>query len=194
MISIGDVLVSDQVIEENFVCDLIKCKGACCVEGDAGAPLDNKELKEINEAYTSVIPYLSQESKIAIEQQGKYIYDKEFEWVTPTVNSGMCAYGITDEKGIVKCGIEQAYNDGKISWKKPLSCHLFPIKIKKSKTGKTDFVNYEPREDLCKAACSLGKKLKVPVHLFLKDALIRKYGNDFYEALCATAEYRASKK
>jgi hypothetical protein len=136
MISIGDVLVSDQVIEENFVCDLIKCKGACCVEGDAGAPLDNKELKEINEAYTSVIPYLSQESKTALDQRGKYIYDKEFGWVTPTVSSGMCAYGITDEKGIVKCGIEQAYNDGKTSWKKPLSCHLFPIKIKKSKTGK----------------------------------------------------------
>jgi hypothetical protein len=105
----------------------------------------------------------------------------------------MCAYGIKDAKGIVKCGIEQAYNDGKISWKKPLSCHLYPVRIIKSRKSKTDLVNYEPREDLCKAACSLGKKLKVPVYVFLKEALLRKYGNSFYEALCATAEYYASK-
>ncbi len=194
MISIGNVLISDQVVEEHFVCDLIKCKGGCCVDGDAGAPLENNELKELNDAYNFVLPYLTKESATELESQGKYIYDKEFGWVTPTVSSGMCAYGIKDEKGIVKCGIEQAYNDGKISWKKPLSCHLFPIRIKKSKTGKSDLVNYEPREDLCKAACSLGKKLKVPVHIFLKDALIRKYGNAFYEDLCATAEHQLAKQ
>lgn len=194
MISIGNVLISDRVIEEHFVCDLIKCKGGCCVDGDAGAPLENNELKELNDAYNFVLPYLTKESITELERQGKYIYDKEFGWVTPTVSSGMCAYGIKDEKGIVKCGIEQAYNDGKITWKKPISCHLFPIRIKKSKTGKSDLVNYEPREDLCKAACSLGKKLKVPAHIFLKDALIRKYGNDFYEDLCATAEYHLAKQ
>jgi hypothetical protein len=194
MISIGNVLISDQVVEEHFVCDLIKCKGGCCVDGDAGAPLENNELKELTDAYNFVLPYLTKESVTELERQGKYIYDKEFGWVTPTVSSGMCAYGIKDSKGIVKCGIEQAYSEGKISWKKPLSCHLFPIRIKKSKTGKSDLVNYEPREDLCKAACSLGKKLKVPVHIFLKDALIRKYGNDFYEDLCATAEHQLAKQ
>ena len=193
MISISNVLISDQVVEEHFVCDLIKCKGGCCVDGDAGAPLENNELKELNDAYNSVLPYLTKESARELQEQGKYIYNTEFGWVTPTVSSGTCAYGITDAKGIVKCGIEQAYNDGKISWRKPISCHLFPIRIKKSKTGKTDLVNYEPREDLCKAACSLGKKLKVPAYIFLKDALIRKYGNDFYEALCATAEHRLAK-
>ena len=138
-------------------------------------------------------PYLSRESVIEIERQGKYIYNREFGWVTPTVSSGMCVYGIKDTKGIVKCSIEQAYNDGKISWKKPISCHLYPLRIKKSKKSKTDLVNYEPREDLCKAACSLGKKLKVPVYIFLKEALIRKYGTDFYDALCTTAEHDASK-
>jgi Protein of unknown function (DUF3109). len=189
MISIDNVLISDQVVEEHFVCDLIKCKGGCCVDGDAGAPLENSELKELNDAYKFVAPYLTKESIAEVERQGKYIYDQEFGWVTPTVSSGMCAYGIKDARGIVKCGIEQAFNAGKISWKKPLSCHLYPIRIKKSKKSKTDLVNYEPREDLCKAACSLGKKLKVPVYIFLKDALIRKYGNDFYEALCATAEH-----
>ena len=193
MISIGDVLISDEVIKEHFVCDLIKCKGGCCVDGDAGAPLENKELKELNSAFDSILPYLTSESKNVLRKEGKYVYDQEFGWVTPTVNSGMCAYGIEDEKGIVKCGIEQAYNDGKISWRKPISCHLFPIKIKTSKKGKTDLVNYEPREDLCKAACSLGKKLKVPVHVFLKEALLRKYGNDFYDALCATAGHKAIK-
>ncbi len=194
MISIGDVLVSDQVVEEQFVCDLIKCKGGCCVDGDAGAPLGDDELSELNKAFKEVLPYLSKESVKELERQGNYIYDNEFGWVTPTVSSGMCAYGITDAKGIVKCGIEQAYNEGKITWKKPLSCHLFPVRIKKSRTGKKDLVNYEPREDLCKAACTLGKKLKVPVYIFLKDALIRKYGNEFYDALCATAEYQLSKQ
>jgi Protein of unknown function (DUF3109) len=193
MISIDNVLISGQVVEEHFVCDLIKCKGGCCVDGDAGAPLENNELKELNDAYKLVAPYLTQESIKEIERQGKYIYNQEFGWVTPTVSSGMCAYGIKDQKGIVKCGIERAYTDGKINWKKPLSCHLYPVRIKKNKKSKTDLVNYEPREDLCKAACSLGKKLKVPVYVFLKDALIRKYGIDFYEALCATAEHNVSK-
>ncbi len=194
MINIDDVLISDSVISEQFVCDLIKCKGGCCVDGDAGAPLENEELQQLNNAYDSVLPYLTKESINELQKQGKYIYDQEFGWVTPTVNSGMCAYGIKDEKGIVKCGIEQAYNDGKTAWKKPISCHLFPIKIKKAKKSKTDLVNYEPREDLCQAACSLGKKLKVPAYVFLKDALIRKYGSDFYEALCATAKHYEGKK
>ncbi len=192
MISINNVLISDAVVEEQFVCDLIKCKGGCCVDGDAGAPLENNELEEINKAYKNITPYLTLEAQAVIEKQGKYIYDDEFGWVTPTVNSGMCAYGLVDEKGIVKCGIEQAFNDGKILWKKPISCHLFPIKIKKSKRNKTDLVNYEPREDLCKAACTLGKKLKMPVHIFLKDALVRRYGKDFYEALCAAAEFQSA--
>ena len=99
----------------------------------------------------------------------------------------MCAYGLGDKKGIVKCGIEQAYNDGKISWKKPISCHLFPIRIKKTK--KNHLVNYEPREDLCSSACTLGEKLKMPVFQFLKEPLIRKFGKDFYEALSATAKH-----
>jgi hypothetical protein len=101
----------------------------------------------------------------------------------------MCAYGLRDERGILKCSIEQAYNDGKLEWKKPISCHLFPIRTKKSSDGESEYLNYEPREDLCSAACKLGKKLKVPTYVFLKDALIRKYGEEFYETLEATAKY-----
>lgn len=187
MIEIDNILISDEVLEEQFVCDLESCKGGCCIEGDAGAPLENSEIKELNKVYHEVLPYLSQESRIILETEGKYVYDKEFGWVTPTISSGMCAYGLIDKNGIVKCGIEQAYNDGKIKWKKPISCHLFPVRIKKTKN--TELVNYEPREDLCKAACILGKKLKIPVYQFLKEPLIRKYGNDFYEALSATAKH-----
>ncbi len=159
------------------------------MDGDAGAPLEKEELKQLEEVYETVIPYLTKESVNELRRQGKYVYDKEFGWVTPTVNSSICVYGITDSTGIVKCGIEQAYNDGKISWKKPISCHLFPIRIKKSRDGNTDFVNYEPREDLCSAGCKLGKKLKIPTYVFLKDALIRKYGLEFYETLEASAEH-----
>ena len=190
MIAIGAVLVSNDVVTEQFVCDLNKCKGGCCEDGDAGAPLAPGELNEINEAFEAVLPYLSEESRSELEKQGRYVYDQEFGWVTPTINSSVCVYGIRDDRGIVKCGIEQAWNDGKIKWKKPISCHLFPIKTKKSRDGKMDLVNYEPREDLCKAACVLGKKLKVPTYIFLKDALIRKFGEAFYEALCATAEHQ----
>lgn len=191
MIEIDNILISDEIIEEHFVCDLVKCKGGCCVDGDAGAPLENKELKELEEVYNEVVPYLTKEGKLKIEQEGKYVYDREFGWVTPTVSNGMCAYGTIDKKGIVKCGIEQAYNNGKTSWRKPISCHLFPIRIKK--TVKADLVNYEPREDLCSAACVLGKKLKVPVYQFLKEPIIRKYGKDFFEALSATARYYKEK-
>ena len=194
MIAIDNILVADAVVAEQFVCDLSKCKGACCVDGDAGAPLENEELEKINEVFDKVLPYLNEESRKELELQGRYVYDKEYGWVTPTINSKVCVYGIKDSNGIVKCGIEQAYLDGKIKWKKPISCHLFPIITKDSKRSDDIYVNYEPREDNCKAACSLGKKLKVPVYVFLKEALIRKFGKKFYDALEATALHLDKKK
>lgn len=189
MIAIKNVLVSDEIVKKQFVCDLSKCKGACCVDGDAGAPLEKNELKKIDEVFKAVEPYLNKESKEEIKRQGHYVYDREFGWVTPTINSKVCVYGIKDEQGVVKCGIEQAFRDGKTNWKKPISCHLFPIIVTRSKDGITDYANYEPREDHCKAACTLGKKLEVPVYEFLKEPLIRKFGKSFYEALHATAQH-----
>lgn len=194
MIAIDNILVADAVIKEQFVCDLGKCKGACCVDGDAGAPLAKDELDKINEVYEKVLPYLNQESKNELNRQGRYVYDKEYGWVTPTINSKVCVYGIKDAAGIVKCGIEQAFLDGKINWKKPISCHLFPVIVKESKRSNDIYVNYEPREDNCRAACTLGKKLKVPVYVFLKEALIRKFGKNFYEALDATTLHINKKK
>lgn len=181
MIAIDNVLVSDDVIEAKFVCDLHKCKGGCCEDGDAGAPLEKEEKKIIDENFEVIKPYLTKEGLKEIERQGKYLYDREFGWVTPTIGGKICAYGFRDAQGIIKCGIEQAYYDGKLHWKKPISCHLYPIKISKSKSYTN--VNYEPRDVLCKPACTLGKKLKLPVYQFLKEAIVRKFGNEFYNTL-----------
>ena len=194
MIIIDHVLVSDQVVEEQFVCDLSKCKGGCCEDGDAGAPLENKEKEYVKDFFEIVKPYMTKEGIKEIKQVGPYLYDREFGWVTPTIDGKICAYGYKDKEGIIKCAFEQAYNDGKIPWKKPISCHLFPIKLSKSKSDPgIEYMNYEPREDLCKAACSLGKKLKMPAYVFLKDSIIRKYGETFYETLDATAAHLKEK-
>jgi len=181
LIAIENVLISDEVIESQFVCDLSKCKGGCCEDGDAGAPLTKEELDFVNGSYEIIKPYMTREGLAVTEKNGRYEYDREFGWVTPTIGGKMCAYGIRDKKGIIMCAFEQAYNDGKTAWKKPISCHLYPIKIKK--TREYEMLNYEPRESMCSPACALGKKLKVPTYVFLKDALIRKFGEKFYKAL-----------
>jgi len=190
LVVIDNVLVSDDVIEKQFVCDLSKCKGGCCEEGDAGAPLEDEELQTVLDSYEKIQSYLTPASIAEIEKKGKYVYHREFGWVTPTLGSDkeICVYGSRDEKGIIKCAFEQAYYDGVIPWKKPISCHLFPIIAKKSKHGDYNRVNYEPREKLCSPACAFGKKLKVPTYQFLKEPLIRKFGEHFYEALDSVAK------
>lgn len=189
MIAIDQVLVSDEIVEEQFVCNLSRCKGGCCEDGDAGAPLEKAELAELNKAYSVIESYMTPEGIEEVKRSGRYYYDRSFGWVTPTLNGALCAYGRKDANGVILCAIEQAYLEGKIQWKKPISCHLFPIRIKKSrKDPDIEYLNYEPRQDLCQSACSLGKELKVPVFTFVKDALIRKYGTEFFEALTAAAE------
>jgi hypothetical protein len=195
LIAIDNILVSDNVIEKQFVCDLNKCKGGCCEEGDAGAPLEDEELDMMTTLYEKIKPYLTDAAIAEIEKKGKYVYHKEFGWVTPTLGNDkeICVYGIRDEKGIIKCAFEQACYDGVISWKKPISCHLFPVITKKGRHGDYEKVNYEPREKLCNPACALGKKLEVPAYEFLKEALIRKYGEEFYDALDKVAKLRTKK-
>jgi hypothetical protein len=191
VIAIDHVLISEDVIEAQFVCDLTKCKGGCCEDGDAGAPLMDEELDFIREAFDVVKPNLTAEGLAEIERVGLYRYDKEFGWVTPTVDGGICAFGIRDEKGIIKCIFESAYLQQATRWKKPISCHLYPIKVKKSKYNGYEMMNYEPRETLCAPGCALGEKLKVPVFRFLKDAIVRKYGIGFYEGLEAYHQQRS---
>jgi len=180
MLAIDQVLISDEIIEKKFVCDLSRCHGGCCVEGDAGAPLSDEEPAILDEIYAEVEPYLPERSVKEIRRQGKYVYDKETGYVTPIIGDGICVYGVVED-GIVKCGIEKAYNDHKISFKKPLSCHLYPIRIQQY--DGYEAMNYEPREHLCQPACTLGGKLKIPVYRFLKEAIIRKYDESFYDAM-----------
>ncbi len=180
MLQIGEILISDDVIEKEFVCNLDKCKGACCVEGDYGAPLDEDELDILKEVYPEVKPYLSEAGIKAIEKQGTHVLDEDGDLSTPTIKGRECAYAIYDDKNVLKCGIEQAYLDGKIGWKKPISCHLYPIRITKKKHFEA--LNYH-KWHICSPACALGKELQVPVYKFLKDPLIRKYGKAWYAEL-----------
>jgi hypothetical protein len=192
VIAIDNILVSDDIVEAKFICDLHKCKGGCCEDGDAGAPLEKAELKEL-EAHINVIkPYLTPEGLQELKRQGLYTYDREFGFVTPTVNSGICAYAFRDNQGIIKCGIEAAYRDGKLDWKKPISCHLYPIKVNKTKTY--TMLNYEPRDPMCNPGCALGKKAKMPVYEFLKEPLERKFGTEFYTTLHQIAVEHFSEK
>lgn len=188
MIQIGNVLVADDVIAKKFVCDLEKCRGACCVGGDSGAPLEEEELGILEDIYEKVAPFLTDDGKKSIKKYGKYLIDSDGDYVTPLVNGDLeCAY-TTFENGIAKCGIEKAYEAGVVNFKKPISCHLYPIRITKMKTG-VDALNYHKWE-LCKAACTFGKKLDVPVYQFLKNPLIRKYGEKWYEDLEIAVKHR----
>lgn len=184
MIEVGKTLVSDDVIDEAFVCDLTKCKGACCVEGDLGAPLLEEELEEIDKAIDLVKPYLTQEAIDVLEKEGGYLLDEDGDLSTTTINGKECAFAFYDENKILKCSIEQAHKEGRTDFKKPISCHLYPIRI--SKLPDFEALNYD-RWQICSPACDLGKELKVPVYKFLKEALTRKYGEDWYKELEAKA-------
>jgi len=185
MIQIDDKLISEELFSEEFVCNLAKCKGICCVEGDAGAPLDEDETHILDEIYPKIKPYLRPEGIQAIEEQGTYTLDFEGDLVTPLVNNAECAYVIFDEKGYTKCAIEKAYEDGVIDWQKPISCHLYPIRI--TEYSNFSAINYH-EWDVCSDACTLGKELGVKVYQFLKKPLIRKYGEEFYQTLSEAAE------
>ncbi|HNP96916.1 MAG TPA: DUF3109 family protein [Cyclobacteriaceae bacterium] len=185
MLKVGEVLVSDDIKEKEFVCNLEKCKGACCVEGELGAPLEEDELPIMKEIQEEIKPYLSRDGLKAIKRQGAYVLDEDGDYSTPTIGGRECAYAIYDEQGILKCGIEQAYLDGRTKFRKPISCHLYPIRI----TKKKDFeaVNYH-KWSICSAACALGKSLGIPLYKFLKEPLIRKYGKAWYKELVRQIE------
>lgn len=180
MIAIKNTLVSEDLFEKKFVCDLTRCKGACCVEGESGAPLEMNELEELEKVYPIVRDMLPAKGRKAIEKQGLYLVDSDGDWVTPLVaENEECAYTIF-ENGVAKCSIEKAFHEGKTNFRKPVSCHLYPVRITKYK--EYDAVNYE-QWDLCAPACKLGASLEVPVYRFLKDSLTRKYGEDWYTEL-----------
>ena len=180
MILHENTIVSEDIFDNYFICDLGKCKGACCVKGDSGAPLEEEELGKLDDLYLDIKPYLTPEGQKSIEEQGHYLQDFDGEWVTPLNSGKECAYTIFDDKGIAKCGIETAYLDGAIDWPKPLSCHLYPIRV--VQLGEHDAINYH-RWPICDPACILGKREKVAIHQFLKGPLVRKYGSKWYRGL-----------
>lgn len=184
MIQLGKTIISEDIIEKDFVCNLSACKGACCVDGDAGAPLDEEELKILMDIYPKVKPFLRKEGIQAIEEQGLFTTtDGEHE--TTLIDGKDCAYVIFDEKKTALCGIEEAYNQGEVSWKKPISCHLYPVRVQDY--SEFSAVNYNKWE-ICDDACTLGKELQVPVYKFVKQALIRKFGENWYAELEKVAE------
>lgn len=186
MIQIDDTLVSLEVLQKKFVCDLSACKGACCVEGDDGAPLEDEERDELDLIYEDLKPFLRPEGIAAIEAQGTWTRDQyDEEYVTPLVNGSECVYTTFDDKGTAHCGIEQAYRAGAVDFYKPISCHLYPVRITKYK--EFEAVNYDQWK-ICDPARACGMKLEVKVYQFLKPALIRKYGEEYFEQLEAADE------
>ena len=184
MFQLGKTIVSEDIIEKDFVCNLSACKGACCIDGDAGAPLSKDEADILDIIYPKVKPFLRQEGIKAIETQGTSITTAFDDLETPLINGADCAYVIFDENKTALCGIEEAYNQGEIDWKKPVSCHLYPIRVKEY--SEFSAVNYD-RWEICDDACALGKELQVPIYKFVKEALIRKFGEDWYMELEAVA-------
>ncbi|QJD95678.1 DUF3109 family protein [Mucilaginibacter robiniae] len=180
MIEVGNTLVHEDVISEHFVCNLNRCKGACCLEGDSGAPLAADELDILKEIYPKVKPYMTAKGIATIEREGTHVTDFEGDYTTPCVDTNKeCAY-VTWENGITKCAIEKAWQDGAVNWRKPVSCHLYPIRI--TNYPEFDVLHYD-RWNICSPACSFGSELKVRVYEFLKEPLIRKYGAAWYQEL-----------
>jgi hypothetical protein len=184
MIQIDNKVVSLQILEQKFCCNLAVCKGACCVEGDAGAPLDEEELDLIKETLPVVKDYLPEVALKEIEKQGYFVKNEQGEFETPLVAGKECVYTVF-ENGMALCGIEKAYREGKISFKKPISCHLYPIRI--SKSDDLEFLNFS-YWNICDSAFTNGSENGIPVYTSVKEALVRKYGQEFYDTLVEVAD------
>ncbi|WP_010523119.1 DUF3109 family protein [Aquimarina agarivorans] len=180
MFQLGKTLVSEDIIEKDFVCNLSACKGACCIDGDAGAPLNEDEVQILKDIYPKVKPFMRPEGVEAVATQGTSIITDDNDLETPLINGADCAYVVINEKGTALCAIEEAYNQGEVDWKKPISCHLYPVRVQDY--SEFSAVNYH-KWDICDDACTLGTELQVPIYKFVKEALIRKFGPDWYAEL-----------
>jgi hypothetical protein len=191
MLVIDNIVVMPEVLEAYFCCDLNACKGACCVEGDGGAPLETAELAQLETIYPTVAPTLTEDGRQAITEQGHYIRGWDGGWETPLVQGRECAYVVFDEVGIAKCGIELQWAEGKIAFRKPISCQLYPIRVEDK--GSMKVLHYH-RWKICKGGCTLGQQEKLPLYKFLKEPLIRAFGKPFYNALEHLAPKAKGKK
>ncbi len=177
MIQIEDKIISQDIFDKHFLCDIPKCKGSCCVEGESGAPLEDEETKVLEEIYPKIKHLLPEKSNEIIMQEGTWVVDMDGDKVTPIINGAECVYVYFEEDGTAKCAIEKAHKEGIIDFKKPISCHLYPIRV----TKYTDFeaLNYH-QWPICEPARILGKEKGLPIFKFLKEPIIRKYGEEFY--------------
>lgn len=193
MVIVQDVLVSEAVLTEHFRCALESCKGACCWEGDFGAPLEPAEVETLAAIYEDIKPFLNEDGIQLIAKEGLSVYYKDMEADgTPLLPNGACAYLTFEKNGIAKCGIEKTWEAGVTNFQKPISCHLYPIRVAKNEAVDFEALNYDKWE-ICSAACTAGKKEKIRVFEFTKTAIIRKYGEDFYEEMAAAAGYLESR-
>lgn len=189
MIQIDDTLISFDLLDQYFLCDLGKCKGICCIEGESGAPLEKEEEALLEEVLPVIWDDLTPKAQDVINKQGVAYIDSDGDLVTSIVDGKNCVFTCNDADGICKCAIEKAYREGRTTFYKPISCHLYPVRITKYK--KFEAVNYH-RWEICKVAEVLGKRERLPLYRFLKEPLIRKYGEEWYEALCeCAASYKA---
>ncbi len=183
MIEIDGKIVSDDILTECFACDIARCKGECCVDGNSGAPLEMEEADILEEEYENYKPYMTPEGIEAVERQGFMVVDFDGDYTTPLVGDAECAYSYC-ENGITLCAIEKAFREGKCSFRKPISCHLYPIRLINLSNGTTG-LNYH-RWNVCSSACENGRKLGIPVYKWLREPIIRRFGEEFYKALeCA---------
>lgn len=180
MYVVGNVYISDDLADHYFYCDLAKCKGACCEQGDSGAPLAPEETQIIEEIIEDIKPYLTEEGRETIRQQGLYVTDSEGDLATPTAGGKECVYAYKNEQGVWQCAFETAWLKGKTHFQKPISCHLYPVRV--TRLAVEEALNYH-RWEICKPACSLGGATQMPLYRFLKQALVRKYGLEWYEEL-----------
>ena len=180
MIEIDNTLVSTEIFDNQFTCNLSACKGACCVHGDSGAPVEDDEIEVMESIVDDVLPYLSPEGRASIEANGAFVIDDWNETTTPLINGKECAYTVFTDNGTALCGIEKAYRDGKVAFKKPISCELYPIRLKS--VGDHIALNYH-RWHICEPAVACGKKEGLPAFRFLKDAITRKFGDVYYTQL-----------
>ena len=191
MIEIDDKIVSADLLRECFACDIAACKGICCVEGNAGAPLEAEEVDILEREYEAYRPYMTPEGIEAVERQGFMVVDDEGDYTTPLVGDAECAYSYT-ENGVTLCAIEKAWMEGKSSFRKPISCHLYPIRLIAIGNG-SEGLNYH-RWNVCHDALALGREKGLPMYRMLKVPLIRRFGEEFFDALCSAAQYLNEQK
>jgi len=194
MIVIDDILVSDELLEKKFICDLNKCKGACCQQGDYGAPVDNKEMEIIEKIYPILKPYLTEEAIDAIEKNGLFkSYKDEAFMGTNLLEDGSCVFVKKNEIGMLECMVEKAFANGETDYRKPISCHLYPVRVMENPQVNLTALNYS-QWDICKAACELGIKENLPLYRFVKDAIIRRFGQEFYDQLDGAYAFQEKEK